>query len=73
MNESISDKGDCRTAPATPGLLKTESQGWGGEGCLLLPRLEHIKQREQITGTAYNSGQFSRFIISDAYEKFWSS
>ena len=22
----------CRTAPATPGLLKTESEGWGGEG-----------------------------------------
>ena len=21
MNESISDEGDCRTAPATPGLL----------------------------------------------------
>ena len=23
MNESISDGGDCRTAPATPGLLTT--------------------------------------------------
>ena len=22
MNESVSDGGDCRTAPATPGLLK---------------------------------------------------
>ena len=22
MNQSISDKGDCRTVPATPGLLK---------------------------------------------------
>ena len=24
MNELMSDKGDCRTAPATPGLLKIE-------------------------------------------------
>ena len=24
MNQLISDGGDCRTAPATPGLLKTE-------------------------------------------------
>ena len=23
MNQSINDGGDCRTAPATPGLLKT--------------------------------------------------
>ena len=25
MNESMNDKGVCRTTPATPGLLKTQS------------------------------------------------
>jgi hypothetical protein len=26
MNESMSDGGDCRTAPATPGLLKIDEE-----------------------------------------------
>ena len=25
VNESVSDGGDCRTAPATPGLLKSKN------------------------------------------------
>ena len=55
LNKLINDKAVCRTAPATPGLLKRGWDGWEGLGQFLNKYKEQDKQALGLLPNAIKS------------------
>ena len=72
VNELMSDKGVCRTAPATPGLLITQHLDFLPNSGITADRRDILEMNRFLDNCEFVVLNLERLVLQHPLETFWS-